>query len=93
MYGTSDAMNELLVRQGMTRGTAGTVKPRGIGLEKDGAAKPRQFNREVGRRQHKSEAGEDPFPRLVADNVDVMPTRKDRAQSRPFLVSIEGGRS
>lgn len=50
-------------------------------------------NREVGNRQHRrgNEIVGDPFLRLVADNVDMVPTGK-RAMPAPFPVCIRGGK-
>lgn len=56
--------------------------------EKAGATKAPAVNREVGNRQHRTgnEIVGDPFLRLVANNVDVVPTRQRRGQVRLSLV-------
>ena len=66
----------------------GSGQPIGI-REKDGAGKPRQFNRNVNHRVAGNHSANRNHLVLV---VDHMPTRQGRAQSRPSLVSIEGGK-
>lgn len=75
------------------RPTAGEgFQPMGMG--KTGDRSPRQVrlgSRSVNNRSERGHFG-DPFLRLVADNVDKLPTRKGRALTRPFLVCRDGVR-
>lgn len=76
------------------RPTAGREgQPMGMRPEKRrGDTLPRQFQ-EVGESaSNRPGRTGDSFLRLVADNVDVMPTRQSRANARLSLVCIEGGR-
>ena len=68
--------------------SAGEVQPMGI-REKDGAGKPRQFNRGDNDRVRNHSANRNHLVLVV----DHMPTRQGRAQSRPSLLCIEGGRA
>ena len=52
---------------------------------------PAPVNREE-MRQHVRRGYGEPLLRLIADNVDVVPTRQGRSGARPSLVCIEGGR-
>ena len=62
----------------------GGRNPMGISREKDGAAKPRQFNREVGKHvsQEPSMARSHPVLRLVVSNKDVR--RRDPTSVAPL---------
>jgi hypothetical protein len=63
------------------------------GMEKTGSAKPPESRQEdFGEDANIRQARRHPFLVVSADNVDVMPTRKNRAQTRPFLMCIEGGK-
>jgi hypothetical protein len=79
---------------GPHRPTAGGGnQPMGISREKDGAAKPRQFNREVGKHvsQEPSMARSHPVPRIVVDNSRNWRTQAPRVAPlgvRQFLVLV-----
>ena len=108
MVPVSEALKELLCRQGMSAGSAGTddaleidagepgklnpaigrreggqTGPMGMG--KRTPAEPAPVNR--GKRQNsRTRLCGEPFLRLVADNVDVVPTRQGRGIARLSLV-------
>lgn len=118
MVPVSEALKELLCRQGMSAGSGGTGRANGLasapksgeegqtskrsptagretrpmGMGKRTPAEPAPVNR--GKRQQTVGGyNEEPFIWLIADNVDVVPTRQDAIRRTSSLVCIDGGRT
>jgi hypothetical protein len=77
---------------GMLEGTAHPLAAQAgenrepMGMERAGAAKAPASQQEVGKRQVKLGRSGDSFLWLIADNVDVVPTRQRRGDVRLSLV-------